>query len=650
MTRSILRFTLVLLLAAATTHTDPVSLGILRAQVVGPREQSMPRELTVRVRPSLQLVGQENLGWENTVSCPIQDGEWTCRVPAGRVDLRLTGTAVQPIYRWGVIVIADETGDLGTLQLRRGGSICGSVRPDGKIPQYSVRVDLLSLGATPQSLRTATLESTTRPWGFFRFEGVPSGRYVVEVTDPGLPTLRSNLILFEGDRSVELPPLILKRIGFSVRVTPPKDRLGFPWQVALLALPRPNLFPQRKEEVQKTLSSGLASFADITPGDYTLLIASSDGPRWFRKDLHLDRTTAIEVNIPFIRVKGRVVYKNQGLRSKVSLWDSSRVHSFSFNSDEQGGFEGYVNDVDSWSVAIEAKDPPLRVILQDRVKVPKAGAAPLLLRLPDTSLTAEVVDARGRLATRTSVQVLGEVKNIIPQGEQPVRFIALNPGLQRVRIVQEEPSWPEDPVEVELREGKESHLRLRLPKTIDIQGRVLPRLGWPTDVRVFAWPSGKSEGVGVRADTEGNFRFVFPENTRTVQLAVLPAGNALRIFQSPVSEHKLLEIPLRRPGGTLVIEGPGALVEVPEPKEGEPLKRSLPVLLRQWADLQGAIQSPGRLMVPNVEPGTYTLCPGSPFTFRQGGMTEGETGCASGVLKAAGELTLRLPASSPETP
>jgi hypothetical protein len=68
MTRSVIRLALILLLTAAAIHTDPVALGILRARVEGPREQSIPRELAVRVRPSLQLVGQEYLGWESVVS------------------------------------------------------------------------------------------------------------------------------------------------------------------------------------------------------------------------------------------------------------------------------------------------------------------------------------------------------------------------------------------------------------------------------------------------------------------------------------------------------------------------------------------------------------------------------------------------------
>lgn len=660
MTRSVIRLTFLLLITAAVIHTDPVPKVTLRARVEGPPGQSVPRELAVRVRPSLELVGQEERAWETTVSCPVRDGEWTCAIPAGRVDLRITGAAIQPIYRWGVNTGRGGTADLGTLRLWRGGSITGSVRPDGKIPQYSLRVDLLPLdvggpsaGEAGKPLRSATLESTSRPWGFFHFEGIPPGRYIVRVQDPGLPTLYSNRIVFEGDRPVEIPPFILKRLSFSVEVTPPKDPYGRSWKVMLSTWPLAPGEPFRPREVWT--DSGLAKFPDLAPGHYSFSVLSEAGSRqvsWFGKEIQLDSPSlTAKVNLPRVRLKGRVLYQDRPLRSTVALRGESST--FTFPTDEGGEFDGYVKDEGSWTVLVSAQDPRVGVILQDPVKVPKGmGRATVEIRVPDTSLTAEVVDAQGRRAAKAVIQVIDEVKNLRFQDDQrpsdPVQqIIGLKPGLQRIRAAQQHPLRLGDPVEVRLREGERGpHLRLRLPETITVRGRVLPRFGYATGARVFAWPSGTSNGAGVEADEDGDFEFSLPGGTRKVQLVVLPAGNALRILESAVSENRPLEIPVHRAGGTLILEGPEALVEIPpQPKDDEPLNRPLPVLLRQWADLQGTPQSSGRLVVPNVEPGAYTLCPGSPFTLRPGGAKEGEKGCASGVLKAAGELRLRLPES-----
>lgn len=103
-----------------------------------------------------------------------------------------------------------------------------------------------------------------------------------------------------------------------------------------------------------------------------------------------------------------------------------------------------------------------------------------------------------------------------------------------------------------------------------------------------------------------------------------------------------LDLPVRHAGGTLVLEGRGFLQEVPKREFGLPWQITPATMLRHWADLQDTPQAPDRLVVPNVEPGRYTLCPGSPFILHRGEPKEGEAGCASGFLKAAGELVLRL--------
>jgi hypothetical protein len=272
--------------------------------------------------------------------------------------------------------------------------------------------------------------------------------------------------------------------------------------------------------------------------------------------------------------------------------------------------------------------------------------------VPDTRLAAEVVNSRGRRLSPATIQALGEIPNyfrqndLVPRG-RPYEIIGLRPGPQRLRGSQGDPFRQGDPVEVLLPEGtKGPHLRLVLPDVVDLRGHVLPRFGWPFGARVFAWPASPEnpgQGAGDTVGEDGEFRLVLPAGTRRVDLVVLPPGSSLRLLQTDVSEGRRLEIPVRRAGGTLIVEGPGALVEAPEPKDSEPPRVSVAILLRKWADLQATPQSPGRLVVPNVEPGPYTLCAGDPFTLRRGPLKDGETGCVSGVLKAAGELTMVMP-------
>jgi hypothetical protein len=655
------RLALVLLLVPAAIETDPVRKGVVRALIEAPPGQSVPRELAVRVRPSLELVGQENLAWEKVVSCPVRSGEWTCEIPAGRVDLRVTGASVRPVYRWGVVVQAGQTVDLGRLRLSRGATISGFVQPEGKIPQYSVQVDLRPLrvggsmsGLASKPLRTMTLESTSRPWGFFRFEGIPPGQYAVLVRDLNLPVLVAGPIVVAGDGSVELPkPLVLKHLSLHLRIEPPRDPYGQLWHVRLFNKVLPGVPSSPPEGIVDVF--GELTFQHLVPGDYVVSVFS----RRLRqevslggKEIRLDATSSVEVRMPFTKIYGQVLYREQPLPSSIHLAGDSS--GFSFQTDERGVFEGYVRAEESWIVRVSSRDPGIVIHLQDPVRMPKGVSSwRMAIRVPDTVLSAEVVDPQGKSISPATIQVLDERFNFFPQNGPmsppwPRDIIGLRPGPQRLRATHRDPFRQGEPVEVQLREGERhrSVLRLVLPDVVDIRGRVLPRVGSAVGVRVYAWaaaPSVQTGGIGTMTDEDGDFRLILPGGTRRVNLVVLPPGNSLRLLQSEVSEKRRLEIPVRRAGGTLLIEGPDALVEVPEPKDSEPPRISTAILLRKWADLQATPQSPGRLVVPNVEPGAYTLCSGDPFNLRRGPLKDGETGCVSGILKAAGELTLRIP-------
>jgi hypothetical protein len=197
---------------------------------------------------------------------------------------------------------------------------------------------------------------------------------------------------------------------------------------------------------------------------------------------------------------------------------------------------------------------------------------------------------------------------------------------------------------------------------LDISGRILPRLGFASGAQVLAWPAVSGTGVPgelTGSDEDGRFGLTLPPGTKKVSLVVLPPGSALRILDAEVARVRLLEIHVDTPGGTLILDLPEqdlkdgkdrktARDEDPcHPAARERNALTMPRLLRRWADLQGTPQTPGRLVVPNVEPGPYTLCATDPSpTLRHGAPPDGEPRCVGGVLEAAGELALKLPGDS----
>jgi hypothetical protein len=651
-------FGLLLVLGLAVVASAPApsaGTGTLVARVEGPPGQSLPRELAVRVRPSLELVGQETLTWERTVSCPVRNGEWRCEAPPGRVDLRITGPAMLPVHRWGVTVPEGGTADLGTLRLWRGASITGAVRPNSEIPQYPIQVDLLDTVSDPDAkpVRTARLESGSRPWGFFRFDGVPPGYYALLVKDLNLPVLRYGPIKVEGDQAFDIPePMLLKRLSLAVEIHPPQDPNGRPWQVRYVV--QPMLRIDRFPLPQEASVDGSVYVRDLAPGDYRVVVTSEPpSVHWGEKTFHLGKEKQpLRFDFRPVRLRGSVLYQGRPLKASVTMWGEDTRSSFSFFSDENGKFEGYVPEEKAWKVRVAA--PGIVLTLQDPVPMTKlGGSATLEVRVPDTLLPVEVVDARGKRVVRSAVKMLDEVKNQFDQYEGsapgPLEIVGLKPGLHRLVAIQDDPLRMTKEVEVTLREGekKKPLLRLELPDVIEIRGRVHPRFGSPQGTQVFLWPAESPpgepyQGRGSILGPSGTLSLFLPAPVVRFHAMVLPPGNALRLLEDRAVDCKTLDLPVRPAGGTLVLEGPGFLVDVPERELGQLWKLSPAMMLRHWANLQSTPQSPDRLLVPNVEPGPYTLCPGSPFTLHRRMPRPEETGCTGGVLKAAGELVLRL--------
>ena len=663
-----------LLLAALVPDpagAPPVARGLLKISVALPANQSVPRELAVRVRPSRVLRGQENHPWETELIAPLRDGECVCEIPAGRVDLRFKGTAMMPEYRWSVGVEAGESRSLD-VKLERGAAISGWVRTlDEEIPTHAVLVSLApervgSLRFSSRPLRTISLESTTRPWGFFRFAGVKPGRYVVRASEPGLPTAHSSPIVIEGDRSFEMPePLwITPSVGLDVTVQPFAGPDRQPWNFLLQPDRRMDEGETWRPMTGTSNSLGRWQVQGLPPGDYWLAVGLAENNVWQKQKVSLLLgSKSLSLNVPFIPVQGRLTWRGGPLPAALDF--DNQLGSASFRADSQGRFQGYLPNEGPWEIGVSGtQELRFRLNLQGPVRVSKGFPfAVLEIRIPDTALPLEVVDERGRSLPRSSVNALGKIRNQAFTDELgKLRLVGLNPGPQCLLAARGDPYRLSERTPVALREGEETPaVRLVVPDKLDIAGRILPRLGFASGAQVLAWPAVSDASIPAEltgTDEDGRFGLTLPPGTKKVSLVVLPPGSALRILDAEVARVRLLEVHVDTAGGTLILELPEQdLKAAKERKESRDLDPcdpaaiehnalTMPRLLRRWADLQGTPQIPGQLIVPNVEPGPYTLCATdkSP-TLRRGAPPEGDSRCVGGVLEAAGELALKLPPS-----
>ncbi|HSS51204.1 MAG TPA: hypothetical protein VLX28_19865 [Thermoanaerobaculia bacterium] len=664
-------------LAPDAAGAPTVARGNLKISVALPPDQSVPRELAVRVRPSRVLRGQEDHPWEIALSSPLRNGEIACEVPAGRVDLRLQGTAMMPVYQWSVAVKPGGTRSLDA-RLERGAAISGWVRTlQEEIPTHSVLVSLApesagSFRTANGSLQTISLESTTRPWGFFRFAGVKPGNYVVRASEPGLPTAHSGPIVIEGDRSFEMPePLwITPPVGLAVRIQPPIAPNRRPWSLMLQPDRRLDEGETWRPVTATASTVGFWQTEGLTPGDYWLAVGLAEDHVWQKRKVRLLRggITTVNVSAPFIPVRGRLTWQGSPLTAALDF-DNERGTA-SFHSDSQGQFQGFLSDEGPWQVRVSgSKELRFSLNLQGPVRVAKgASFAFLEIRIPDTMLPLEVVDERGKSLPRSTVNALGPIRNqAIADEFGKLTLVGLDPGPQCLLAARGDPYRLSERTPVTLREQVEMPpVRLVVPDKLDIIGRILPRLGFASGAQVLAWPAVSGASVPAElteTDEDGRFGLTLPPGTRKVNLVVLPPGSALRILDANVARERLLEVHVDTPGGTLVLDLPEKDLkderdEKKKPRDLDPCDPAaskldaltMPHLLRRWADLQGTPQAPGRLVVPNVEPGSYTLCATdkSPV-LRHGAPPEGDPRCVGGVLEAAGELALKLPGVTPLT-
>jgi len=652
-----------LLGASAGVRALPPSGVFLTAQVVGPPRQSMPRELTVRVRPSLALKGQEDLSWETAATCPVRNGQWKCAVPAsGRVDLRIEGAAVMPVYRWGEGIGEEQAIDLGTLRLRRGATVSGWLRVDNekdrpKVPEQPVRVRLvprglpgLRVGLRPNPVPLVTLETGSQPWGFFRFDNLPPGLYTVEASAPGFAPVRLGPIRILGDRSIELRrPLRLRRPatlagGIYPPVPPVRKDQGEAWRVHLLPAPMPSAGVDR---VSVAGQNGNWRFTDLAAGNYRLFIQDSRGTTWMSREIHLGPgSRKMDLRIPTRTLVGRVTQAGKPLPVHLNLMGQDLTGPFKTDVAGDGEFQVTVPETpagQSWLTQIEAPEF-LPIVLQDKLRQPRTTAAAdrPQIRVPDTLLPVAVVDSRQRPVPFAKVIVPGVPGNYFQtdaSGSCEIR--GLKAGLQQVLAEHPRTYCRSAVARVALREGSRSPgLCLILPDQIEILGRVEPTFGTAAGALVVARPPGTGPTVSALTDTDGEFRLFLPAGTRVVDLAVLAPGCAFRKLRAEVDPKRLLQVPVDPAGGTLVLEIPEEILK--PARAAETLESDLDLLCR-WADLQGCRPEPGRLVVPNVEPGPYILSAGDMLKLERGEPAEAGDPRPHGVLEAEGELAMRLP-------
>ena len=647
--------------------------GTLEGSLVPPRGEPLPTSLSVTLEPAQPFRVQRPTETHEpghfprtTQNCPVDSkGRWTCPAPAGRLDLRLRVDGYVSEYRWGTQLSAGESLDLGRLLLRPGASVVGWVRTADQSPlRPDARALLTPITAGSQLAAEAAgvdrrSESTAVDGrGFFHFEGVAPGSYTLRVEHPGFAAAEfSPLTVLEG-RETNLPgPLVLDfPVRFEVALIPPVDPYGRPWRLSL--------DPQRAgtgSKPEPAGTDGLWVRAGLAPGSYRLTVESGQGRydyTWWSEEVSIEAGMPIyELRLPVVEVVGSVRLGEEPLEAMVRFGGRFGGRRLDFGSDEEGRFGGYLPEAGEWPVSVYSEETGWRNLSPIPVDLlPGERLAKVNIRIPDLTIRGEVVDAegqpvpdaivwahpldferaRGRETERTTSDEHGEFR---------LRGLEAASWLVSAQLVGSEATSNAVAVELSAKEPP-SLVRLTLERWVEVEARLLSAAGPVAGARVEVAPRMPGEFLmfsrpTLISDATGRVRFTYPQRAAGVDLSVLAPGFAAQAQFLPSPLPELIVIQVVQEGGTLILD---LRSFVPSLHNGElppsllfheDARLSL-ATARRWARLQRTQAAPdGKLLIPMMAPGSYTLCVS---------MSAGDEPkkCARGVLPPYGQLELGL--------
>jgi hypothetical protein len=656
--------------------------------------QSGPMEVRVTLRPAGTLAGKFTVGEKDTLpeglearfeptrdgppgkqdippglaTCAVsKEGDWRCRLPAGRLDVALHPKGFVPHYLWNAGVTAGETSVLGSWKLIRGASVAGWVAQEDGTPAEGcqVRLEPATAPGRPNDpvlgfLRSVANEVPCQKKGFFQFSAVAAGSYTLVAREGDARAQMSPVEVWDGAESRLMAPLMLRRpVDFEVTLSPPADWLGRPWRIEVR---RASEYSAGWEEPSYRAEASLDGRLRIpkqSPGRFWITVYDRLGNAIF-SDSHVDLTDSTQpypIALDMLWIEGRIKLGEEPVAGRLFFGGRSGATSIAMTSDEDGRFEGPLPKPGDWRVDIEAAEPRLKASVKVEVK-PKGegGRASVAIELPDTRVYGKVVDPAGAPAPNAEVSLSSTISTLQTEADQKGEFEirAFPKGtleLSAARAAGKGGREVSDPYTFEASEDSPpGPVVLALRRNQTLRGKVLAATGPAIGATVSAWPAAGGDGVvsTVRSRLDGSFELEVPEGTRIVQAVVSPPGGVLKAYEVNVSSDAELMFQVEPEGGELAID-----LGKKEPAEDgilvvwqEDIGIPIGTLIR-WTEGHGVrFQDHGQVRIPRLAPGYYTVCLGATAVIAPSELEDWKKNrgkCASGYLAAASTLDLRLP-------
>jgi hypothetical protein len=650
----------------------------LRGRVTTPEPEKAPPSVAVHfattnppvVRGRIVVVPDKDEPPFGDVGCPVKEGRLACTVAAGNLDLKVKAAGFVPVYLWGRKAPERGVLDLGTLALKPGASLTGTVTTaEGPADPKTCELSLKPLATGPLPLeemgRPRTQVGRARPdaRGFFNFDAVSAGLYELEARQAGWATTVRAPIRIEERSETRLPDrLVFERpLTLSVEVSPPLDLQGREWTLQVFTLGAGD--PSQMNEAFKQAMSrdGTLSRQGMAPGRYKAALLDSEGAYLLWQGCELSASSPpLVLEVRFVPVTGTVTLGDRPLVASLAFGGNAGPK---FETDAEGAFRGVLPREGAWTVTVTATDPPVHRTLR-RVEVkrnPELKKAEIELRLPDNRLTGTVGDESGKPVANAFVRLFHkdsvDFESTLSGDGGRFEFRGLANGRVAVRAEDTTPAGPRysDEVNAELsEEGAAPDVRLVLTRSVEVAVIVTSETGEPV---AGAWvqPYGDLSRQGALAfsqlttDSTGTVKIRLPADIERLAGVVLPFGYAFQAFDAALERGRPVSVVVTRFGGTLTLQfaSPPPLQDWSRAligwQDGVLFGASM---LLDWGRINGvAVDWRGTVFtIPQVAPGRYRVCLGPVVqVLEEGSAYDGRGGtCAEGSLPRLGELRLEL--------
>ncbi len=614
----------------------------IQGQVIADVHDSHPNSIAI----AFSSAGSETMP-SGEITCPTRDNEFDCVFPAGVYDVKLKSRGYLPHYLWGLEFKAGAVRSITPFPLVKGAALTGYVRvPRGKRP------DSVKLTARPEAgdipyvgesrIKALALAVNANEKGFFEFDGIPPGIYVVDAATTDLASEPTRVKIIEGAEAELASPLVLMTPEpVTVNVTPAVDPTGQQWRARLTSTRGGTVGAARVTE------AGVVTFNRILPGEYRLSILSGDST-WYGDAIKVTPAMPItHVELPVVPIHGSVHLGERPLAASLAFGGLHGSVSVPIRSAADGSYSGFLPHDGEWTVDVTSEAADIHgTSVEAKVHRRDTEEAALV----DIALSGNVISGsvilNGSPVPNALVHAQSGGSSLHVNADEGgnFRFEGLRTGSLELRA-EHHGGYMSDVVTREIdADSKIGEVVLELKRSPYINGRVISDGGPVPGAIVYAFSLSDPQPVfaPVATAADGSFRIRLAPGAQTAGVVVATMGFALHAASIAVTGD-IVAVPVHQDGGRLILNFPKVPPDPPViMHNGVPLFFEI---LVSWAARQGQQIRRDRSVITNVEQGAYTVC--TPTSrVGAGALRSGQQPadqCVSGFVAAGADLALSVP-------